>query len=97
MSPLAFRGPGRDALALARRALESMPGCRVTDSAPDYLRAEFTSRVLRFVDDLELLLDEGSRVLQVRSASRRGHWDLGVNRRRVEELRRRFDRLQVPP
>jgi uncharacterized protein (DUF1499 family) len=53
----------------------------------EYLRAEYTSRVLGFVDDLELALDRASNVIQVRSASRVGRSDFGVNRARVEALR----------
>jgi uncharacterized protein (DUF1499 family) len=50
--------------------------------------------ILRYVDDLELLADIEQGVIQVRSASRVGTWDLGVNRRRVESLRRRLAKSQ---
>ena len=53
-----------------------------------YLHAEFTSRLFRFVDDLELHYEPGAFACQVRSASRTGHSDLGVNRKRVAELQR---------
>ncbi|MND03139.1 hypothetical protein D3C83_228210 [compost metagenome] len=52
-----------------------------------YLYAEFTSRLMGFVDDVELLLDEKARLVHVRSASRLGRRDFGVNRARVEALR----------
>jgi uncharacterized protein (DUF1499 family) len=55
-----------------------------------YLHAEVKSRVFRFVDDLELLLDPASGVVGIRSASRVGYSDLGVNRRRVETLRQQL-------
>ncbi|MEO1962858.1 MAG: DUF1499 domain-containing protein [Cycloclasticus sp.] len=51
------------------------------------LHAEFTSRVFGFVDDLDLILDTNTATLHVRSASRTGYYDFGVNRRRVEKLR----------
>jgi uncharacterized protein (DUF1499 family) len=51
-----------------------------------YLHATFRSRLFGFVDDLECRRDGD--VIQVRSASRTGWWDLGVNRRRVESIRR---------
>ena len=69
--------------------VEAMPRARVVERSDGYLRAEFTSQVFRFVDDLELLADEVAGVVHVRSASRVGHSDLGANRRRVEELRGR--------
>ena len=63
-------------------------------STDTYLKAECTTMVFRFVDDLELLVDTDEEVIHVRSASRIGTWDLGVNRRRVESLRRRLIRIQ---
>ena len=56
----------------------------------NYWRAEFTSALWRFVDDVEFLFDDNVRRIDVRSASRVGYSDLGVNRRRTEEIRRRF-------
>ncbi len=71
-----------------RRLIETLPGARVVETEPDYLRAEFSSRILHFVDDVEFLLDPQAQVVQVRSASRTGYWDFGANRRRVEQIRR---------
>lgn len=51
------------------------------------LHAEFTSRIFGFVDDLDLAIDLQEQTIHVRSASRTGHYDFGVNRRRVEKLR----------
>ena len=62
-----------------------MPGATVIRDEADYLYAEFRTRLLRFVDDLELFLD--GTTLHVRSASRLGRRDFGVNRARVEKLR----------
>jgi uncharacterized protein (DUF1499 family) len=55
----------------------------------DLVRAEFRSR-LGFVDDVEFRIDEAAGRIHVRSASRKGYWDLGVNRRRVETIREAF-------
>jgi uncharacterized protein (DUF1499 family) len=75
------------AWAGVREAVASLPRTRIVDEAPGYLRAECRSRLLRFVDDLELELRAGERLVAVRSASRLGRSDFGVNRRRVEALR----------
>lgn len=64
------------------------PRVRVVEQQERYLRAEFTSRLLRFVDDVEFLI--GEQQIDVRSASRLGHSDLGVNRERIERLRRQL-------
>lgn len=52
-----------------------------------YLHATFTSRLFRFVDDVEAQLDEADGVIHIRSASRVGHSDLGINRKRIESIR----------
>jgi uncharacterized protein (DUF1499 family) len=74
---------------ILRQTLAAEPRLRIVEERKDqwYLHAEATSLVFRFVDDVEFHLDPGQRLLHVRSASRVGHWDLGVNRRRVERLR----------
>lgn len=75
------------AWAGARQAVAGLPRTRIVDEAPGYLRAECRSRLFRFVDDLELELRSDARRIAVRSASRLGRSDFGVNRGRVEELR----------
>ena len=80
----------RTHLIKLRQILESMHRVRITEATSTYIHAEFTSLVFRFVDDLELLLDSEAGVIHVRSASRVGRSDLGANRRRVEDLRRRL-------
>lgn len=72
--------------------LQSMSRVRIVTDEANYLHTEFTTPLLRFVDDVEFLLDAGAGVIHVRSASRIGHSDLGANRKRVEELR---EQLQV--
>ena len=59
----------------------------------DYIHAEVTSFLFRFVDDIEFYLPVSEKVIHVRSASRKGYSDLGVNRTRVEEIRKRFSEL----
>lgn len=67
-----------------------MKGSRVVKQEAKYVRFAFVSKVFRFIDDVELqLLDDGT-TLHVRSASRVGYGDLGVNRKRVEAIRRRI-------
>ena len=73
--------------------LRGMRGARVKTVQPGYVHAEFTTLLFRFVDDVEFLLDGGSKTIDVRSASRVGYYDLGVNRRRVEAIRARFEAL----
>jgi uncharacterized protein (DUF1499 family) len=88
IEPLRFTGVTTAAWEKLRQLLESMPQAKIRTRDERYLHAEFTSRIFRFVDDVEFLLEEG--IIHVRSASRVGRWDLGTNRARVEEIRRRW-------
>jgi uncharacterized protein (DUF1499 family) len=65
-------------------------GGSIVEEDKTYLRATFTSQIFRFVDDLELLQDRENKIIHIRSASRSGHSDLGVNRKRVEKIRVAF-------
>lgn len=82
IGPLAFEGSMEE----LKDIVASMPGASVIRWDEKYLYAEFRTRFLRFVDDFELLRD-GDILVQVRSASRLGRRDFGVNRKRVEKLR----------
>ncbi len=91
VSPIAFKGDTVAAMAAVRKAVESMQGATVIRHEGAYLYAEFRTRLMRFVDDVELMYDEKAGLLHVRSASRLGRRDFGVNRARVESLRRRIE------
>jgi uncharacterized protein (DUF1499 family) len=90
LAPLPLRGDGAATLAALRAIVQVMPGAKVVRSEPDYLYAQFSSRVLGFVDDTEFWFDPAGGVVQVRSASRVGRKDFGVNRARVEAIRARL-------
>jgi uncharacterized protein (DUF1499 family) len=90
IEPLAYDGGAEEAMARLKAALAALPRTRFVAETADYLHAECTSLVFRFVDDVEVLLDRERKVIHFRSASRVGHSDLGVNRRRMEALRRAF-------
>lgn len=78
-----------EAFEILKRALATEPRVRIVEERKDqwYLHVEATSLIFRFVDDLEFQLDPAEKLLHVRSASRVGYSDFGVNRRRVERLR----------
>ncbi len=91
VAPLHYTGDGKAAMARLARIVSHMPRTTVVTSGPAYLYAQCRTRLLGFTDDLEFYLDEPAGVIQVRSASRLGKGDLGVNRKRVEALRRQFE------
>ena len=88
IAPLAMKANAAgDAMAAVRNAVESMPRTTILRAEPGYLYAEFRSKLMGFVDDVEFLADPAAGVVHVRSASRLGRRDFGVNRNRVEALR----------
>ena len=92
VDPIPFTGTAADALKGIETAVRSFPRAVVVDSSGNGIRAEFRS-LLGFVDDVEFRIDGAAGVIHVRSASRKGYWDLGVNRRRVEAIREAFGNI----
>ena len=82
------------AIANLKQIIESMPRTNIVKEEEDYLYAEFTSKIMGYVDDVEFLIDQEANAIQVRSASRLGESDLGVNRERVETIREKLNELQ---
>lgn len=74
----------------ARKIVLELPRTRIVTETSDYIHAECQSAILGFIDDLELHLRPTEKLIAVRSASRLGHSDFGVNRSRVEDLRNLF-------
>lgn len=90
IAPFTYTGDGLAALRRLAGLLRSRERCRLVAQSPDYLYAQCSTRWLKFTDDVEFYLDAPAGVIHVRSASRIGRSDLGVNRARVEALRSRF-------
>jgi uncharacterized protein (DUF1499 family) len=94
IQPLQFVGKASEAHERLLKILYSLKRVRVVASGEDFIRAEFVSAIFRFVDDVEFYLDDRNKVIHVKSASRVGYSDLGVNRPRVENLRKRFGEVE---
>jgi uncharacterized protein (DUF1499 family) len=82
-------GDGKATVAKIAQVVEDLPGAQIVERRDDYLYAQFTTAMLRFVDDVEFWFDPATKVVQVRSASRVGRKDFGVNRARIENIRAR--------
>ncbi|AIE74214.1 MULTISPECIES: DUF1499 domain-containing protein [unclassified Synechocystis] len=87
IEPLHYQGDWADARNLVTEILGVVPGTTIVEAQDNYIRAEARSRLMGFVDDLELYFPGDRPVIEVRSASRLGESDLGVNRRRLEQIR----------
>jgi uncharacterized protein (DUF1499 family) len=87
VEPLRYTVPAPQAVADLKKVILGMKRSRIADEYDSYIHAEFTSALWRFVDDVEFYFDDNEKVIHLRSASRLGKSDLGVNRKRVEEIR----------
>ena len=94
VSPLDYTGSRSQAMDDLAAVLGTMNGASVRKQQPDYLWAEFTSKVFGFVDNVEFYLPPDQSLIHVRSASRVGYYDFGVNGRRVEKIRKAFQERQ---
>ena len=90
VEPLTFKGAPDLAWEHLGAVLEEMGGT-IQDQTDQYMWATFRTKVFRFVDDVEFRMAAEENTIHVRSASRVGYSDLGLNRKRVEELRSRFN------
>jgi uncharacterized protein (DUF1499 family) len=93
--PLSFDGSAEVAWMDLKQALLEEPRTEIVDQGHFMLRAQSSSLVFGFVDDLSFELDTKEGVIEVQSASRVGFWDFGVNRRRIERIRERFTTLMA--
>lgn len=91
IEPLRYADQPAVAWRRLQDVLEGMPRTRFVERSPERLHVEFRSRVFRFVDDVVCVQDAAAGVIHIRSASRLGYSDFGVNRRRVEAIRSLFD------
>lgn len=95
VAPIGYPGSRERARAELLAALRALPRTEVVHNEPDYVHATQRSRWLGFADDLEFELPGHERLIHVRSASRTGYYDFGVNRSRVDRLRRELNRRLV--
>ena len=91
IAPYRFSKTKSDAKAVLKTVIAGLPRTRLVEEEETYLHYEFTSLLLRFIDDVEFLFDNEEKAIHFRSASRTGYGDLGVNRRRMEDIRSRLE------
>ena len=92
IEPLRYETSMAEARTKLQRLVESMNRTTVLAETSNYLHVAFRVPLTGFVDDVEFRFDEGQKVIHMRSASRTGYWDLGVNRRRLVTIREAWDK-----
>lgn len=95
IQPISYSSTPEQALANLKAVIQDLPRTKIVSESDDYVYSEFATALMGFVDDVEFYLDKSQSVIHVRSASRLGKSDLGVNRKRVEEIRAKFAALEA--
>ncbi len=95
IAPIVYTGTREAALAFLKSVIGNSQRTRVVTATADYVYAEYQSRWLGYVDDVEFYFPANEKLIHVRSASRLGTSDFGVNRRRIESIRRQFLRQET--
>ncbi|MFW5748430.1 MAG: DUF1499 domain-containing protein [Chloroflexota bacterium] len=90
MEPIPFEETPMDAQARLLNIINAMPRTQIITEKPNYLHVEFRTAVMRFIDDVEFYIDDDTRMIHFRSASRLGQGDGGTNRRRMQAISGRF-------
>lgn len=93
IEPFTYKFSPEKALTDLKTVIQSLDRTKIITETENYLYAEFTSAIMGFVDDVEFHLDKDAKVIHVRSASRLGESDLGVNRKRIETIRAELNDL----
>ena len=93
IEPMRYTGEQTDAHATLLSAIAETPNSTIRTQTPDYVHVEFKTLLLGFIDDAEFLFNPDEKIIHLRSASRIGRSDFGVNRKRLQTLRESFDRL----
>jgi uncharacterized protein (DUF1499 family) len=90
IDPLSYDGSLAEAWEKLVSIIQTMKRSQIISQEDTYIYAEFTSALFRFVDDVEFYFDDTAKTIHMRSASRVGYSDLGVNRKRIETIRSKF-------
>lgn len=94
IEPLTYTSTAAEAMADLKKVIQSLKKTKTITESKNYLYVEFTSAIMGFVDDVEFYLNEDAKVIHVRSASRLGKSDLGVNRKRIETIGAKLKELK---
>lgn len=95
IAPFKFTGNPDEVWSALKNALLTQSRTVITRDTENALHATATSLIFRFVDDIDVIMDSDAKLIHIRSASRTGYSDFGVNRKRVEALREKLQQVRV--
>ncbi len=88
--PITYTCSKEEAYERMLEVIQDYPDTKIITKADNYIHAEFTIGKMRYIDDVEFYFPEGQKLIHVRSASRVGIYDFGVNKKRVKAIKERF-------
>ena len=91
IKPLKYSSTLKEAKLKILDIIESLKRTKIINETEDYIHAEFRTRTFKFVDDVEFYFDDTEKIIHFRSASRVGWSDMGVNRKRMEKIRKLYE------
>jgi len=92
IAPFKFTRDAKQAMQRLAKVIQAQPRTEIVRQDDRYVYAEFSTKLMGYVDDVEFYLEPDEKLIHVRSASRLGYSDLGMNRKRVEALRAEFEK-----
>ena len=96
MKPLLFSDQASVATLRLEKLLENQPEAKLVKNEGNYLHYEFTTKIGKFIDDVEFLIKEETGEIHFRSASRKGYGDFGKNKRRMKKIQNEWTKLALP-
>jgi len=90
MEPINYSGSLEDAKSKIISIINSLKRSKIVTNEENYIHIEFRTATFRFVDDVEFLFDDKEKIIHFRSRARMGYSDMGVNRKRMEEITKVF-------
>jgi uncharacterized protein (DUF1499 family) len=93
--PIAYSVDTETAREYLLKVLAVVPSTTIVETGDNYIRSQSSSRLLGFIDDTEFYFPSNEKIIHLRSASRLGESDLGVNRRRLEQIRLALKDLKI--
>jgi uncharacterized protein (DUF1499 family) len=88
MDPIPFKLSLKEVIKVIKSVVESLPNTHLEKESIHYLHYTFKSKIFRFTDDVEFLIDAEKKLIHFRSASRTGYSDMGVNKKRMTEIKK---------
>jgi uncharacterized protein (DUF1499 family) len=89
---LYYTGSKKEAQIWLKKIILSFARTKIITETEDYVHATFESKFWHFVDDVEFYFAEHKPIIYMRSASRVGTYDFGVNKRRLKKIKKMFEK-----